>query len=319
MTIKDSILKALENFKKPASYHEVTKYILENELYPFVGQTPQATVSALLGDFIRKNDTRVGRVKQNGAYFYYLTKNDIVVIEEVNTSASEKNESKKNSKAYFSERDLHILFVSYLKSRGVYAKTILHEESKNSKDDTQKWAHPDVVGVKFAKFKSETSSKLLKTLEKKDSCEIISYEIKKEINSDYELKKYYFQAVSNSSWANLGYLVAFDINDNLKEEMERLNKSFGIGIIKLHANPFESQILFQSSYKNLDYQTIDKLCHINEKYRKLIEQIEKILSADDKYVNSSLLELDKECDVYYEKDEDILSYCETKNIPIDDK
>lgn len=318
MTIKDSILKALENFKQPASYQEVTKYILENKLYVFEGQTPHATISALLGDFIRKNDTRVGRVKQNGAYFYYLTKNEILVDEEANIS-TEKSEPKKSHKAYFSERDLHVLFVSYLKSRNIYAKTILHEESKTSKDDTQKWAHPDVVGVKFAKFKSETSSRLLKTLEKKDSCEIISYEIKKEINSDYELKKYYFQAVSNSSWANLGYLVAFEINDNLKEEMERLNKSFGIGIIKLQPNPFESQILFQSSYRNLDYQTIDKLCHINDKYRKFIEQIEKILSADDKYVNSSLLELDKECDEYYEKDEDILKYCETKNIPVDDK
>lgn len=315
MTIKDSILKALENFEKPISYQEVTKYILDKKLYEFEGQTPHATVSALLGDFIRKNDTRVSRVKRNGAYFYYLTKNDILMVEDVPMLVEEKNEPKKGNKAFFSERDLHILFVSYLKSKSIYAKTILHEESKNSKDDTQKWAHPDVVGVKFSKFKNDISMKLLKTLEKKDFCDIISYEIKKEINSDYELKKYYFQAVSNSTWANLGYLVAFDINDNLKEEMERLNKSFGIGVIKLKANPFESQILFQSSYKNLDYQTIDKLCHINEKYRKFIEQIEKILGADDKYVNSSLLELEKECDIYYEKDEDIINYCESKNIP----
>lgn len=318
MTIKDGILKALENFKQPASYQEVTKCILDNKLYVFEGQTPHATVSALLGDFIRKNDTRVGRVKKNNTYLYYLTKNEILVDEETNIS-TEKSEPRKSNKAYFSERDLHVLFVSYLKSRSIYAKTILHEESKNSKDDTQKWAHPDVVGVKFAKFKSATSSKLLKTLEPKDSCEIISYEIKKEINSDYELKKYYFQAVSNSSWANLGYLVAFEINDNLKEEMERLNRSFGIGIIQLYANPFESQILFQSSYKNLDYQMIDKLCNINSKYRQFIEQIEKVLSAEDKYVNSSLLELTKECDECYEKDEDILWYCESKNIPINDR
>ena len=58
---------------------------------------------------------------------------------------------------------------------------------------------------------------------------LFSYEIKKEINTDYELKKSYFQAVSNSSWANYGYLVAFEISDNLKDEMERLNQSFGIG------------------------------------------------------------------------------------------
>jgi len=317
MTIKDTILIALEKFEKPASYQEVTKYIVDNKLYVFGGSTPQATVSALLGDFIRNNDSRVGRVKQNGAYYYYLTKKEIINTDAISLISEEKVETKKNNKADFSERDLHVLFVSYLKSRGIYAKTILHEESKNSKDETQKWAHPDIVGVKFLKLKSETSIRLLKTLEKKDFCDVISYEIKKEINSDYELKKSYFQAVSNSTWANFGYLVAFEINDSLRDEMERLNKSFGIGVIKLHANPFESQILFQSSYKKLDYPTIDKLCHINDKYRKFIEQIEKILSADDKYINSSLLELEKECDGYYEKDEEILNYCTSKSIPIE--
>ena len=216
------------------------------------------------------------------------------------------------SKIDFYERDLHPLFVSYLKSQNIFSKTILHEESKNSRDETQKWVHPDIIGVKFTKLNSDITSRLLKTLEKKDSCEIISYELKKEINSDYELKKSYFQAVSNSSWANRGYLVALDINTNLYSELERLNKAFGIGIIKLHSNPFESQILFQSSYRELDYQTIDKLCNINEKYRDVIEQIEKILNADNRYLDSSLEELNRKCDKYYEKDEEIKKYCELK-------
>lgn len=220
MTIKEAIIEALESFGKPIGYSDVTQYILQNNLYEGSGLTLDSTVSAQLGDFIRKNDTRVGRIKEGRSYFYYLTKNEVLseAIE-----VKEKVEVKINNKADFTERDLHPLFVSYLKSKGIYAKTILHEESKNSKDDIQKWAHPDIVGVKFTKFKSEASIRLLKTFEKKDSCEIISYELKKEINSDTELKKCYFQAVSNSSWANRGYLVAFEIGDHLKEEIERLN------------------------------------------------------------------------------------------------
>ena len=35
--------------------------------------------------------------------------------------------------------------------------------------------------------------------------------------------------------------------DNLLEEMSRLNQSFGIGIIELNANPFQSKILFPAS------------------------------------------------------------------------
>ena len=315
MTVKEAILESLEKLNKQSTYQEVTDYIKNNELYISDGKTLEATVSALLGDFIRKNDTRIGRLKEGRTYFYYLTKNQ---LENKIDLLNIEQKIDKKSKIDFYERDLHPLFVSYLKSQNIFSKTILHEESKNSRDETQKWVHPDIIGVKFTKLNSDITSRLLKTLEKKDSCEIISYELKKEINSDYELKKSYFQAVSNSSWANRGYLVALDINTNLYSELERLNKAFGIGIIKLHSNPFESQILFQSSYRELDYQTIDKLCNINEKYRDIIEQIEKILNADNRYLDSSLEELNRKCDKYYEKDEEIKKYCELKNIPIEE-
>lgn len=315
MTVKEAILESLEKLNKQSTYQEVTDYIKNNELYMSDGKTLEATVSALLGDFIRKNDTRIGRLKEGRTYFYYLTKNHLE--NNINLLNLEQKIDKKTKNDFY-ERDLHPLFVSYLKSQNIFSKTILHEESKNSRDETQKWVHPDIIGVKFTKLNSDITSRLLKTLEKKDSCEIISYELKKEINSDYELKKSYFQAVSNSSWANRGYLVALDINTNLYSELERLNKAFGIGIIKLHSNPFESQILFQSSFRELDYQTIDKLCNINEKYRDIIEQIEKILNADNRYLDSSLEELSRKCDNYYEKDEEIRKYCESKNIPIEE-
>ncbi len=45
------------------------------------------------------------------------------------------------------------------------------------------------------------------------------------------LKNIIFQAVSKSSWANYGYLVALGNSDNLQDEMQRLHESFGIGII----------------------------------------------------------------------------------------
>lgn len=50
------------------------------------------------------------------------------------------------------------------------------------------------------------------------------------------LREYYFQAVSNSSWANEGYIVALDIDedDSFLAELKRLNNAFGIGVIKLN-------------------------------------------------------------------------------------
>ena len=118
----------------------------------------------------------------------------------------------------YDERSLHKVFCSYLRTRNVYAKTIYHEKSSTKVDSAQKWVHPDIIGVEFEEFKNDATLSLLKATEPKESVHIYSYELKKKIESDYQLKQYYFQALSNSSWANYGYLVAFEINEDLSEE-----------------------------------------------------------------------------------------------------
>jgi hypothetical protein len=145
--------------------------------------------------------------------------------------------------------------------------------------------------------------------------ELKMVELKKEINSDAELKKAFFQAVSNSSWANYGYLVAFEFSDGIKDEMERLNQSFGIGFIKLNANPFESRILHQARYHELDFQTIDKLCQINLEFKKFIGQMEKLMTADERFFDAVKNELESICDKCLKEEAEIQEYCTRKGIP----
>ena len=316
MTIKEAILQSLSDIKGLTISNQVCKHIIKNNYYDFGdAKTPPATVSALLGDFIRNGDSRVKRNKgKNGTYSYYLTKNELEIGIEVltQTEPTVKRIDKQNS---YAERDLHLLLSTYLKSNNIYSKTIFHEQSKNSKDNHQKWIHPDLVGISFLNLQTQASQTLLKAVNRADIFKITSYEVKKEINTDYELKKTFFQAVSNSSWANYGYLVAFEIADSLNEEMERLNQSFGIGIIELKHNPYESKILFPSKYKELDFKTIDKLCKINTDFEKFIIQTEKLLTANEKYSESTEKELDGFCDNYFKNDSEIEKYCEEKNIP----
>ena len=317
MTIKEAILKSLEDLQQPSNNKDVFQNIEVHKYYDFKNaKTPEATISALLGDFIRKNDSRVGRTKAtNGTYFYYLVKNEQNLIDD--TIDENLNKELKVKKTY-QERDLHKLLSSYLKNKNIYSKTILHEESKNSKDDHQKWIHPDMIGIEFLNLTSKVNKAFMKILNKADTLKITSYEIKKEINTDYELKKCYFQAVSNSSWANYGYLVALEISDRLKDEMERLNQSFGIGIIELKANPYESKILFPSKFKELDFKTIDKLCRVNQKYENFIELTEKSLAVEERYYKSIEKELNDFCDDYFKNDSEIESYCQQMNIPTEE-
>jgi hypothetical protein len=223
ITIQEAILRSLGNLKKLCTSYEVYEHIVKKKYYVFNGKTPESTISAQCGDFIRNNDTRIKRIKGDGGlYLYYLTKHEQKIDNTPKLSSSLEGSHKE--KNYY-EEDLHELLSTYLNSKNILAKTISHKKSKNSKDKNQKWIHPDVVGVEFLDLASSTCKTFMNVLQKSDTLKLTSYEIKKEIKTDSELKEYYFQAVSNSSWANYGYLVAFEVGDNLKNEMERLNQS----------------------------------------------------------------------------------------------
>lgn len=319
MTIKEAILKSLGEIGGLTNYNDVTNHIVYKKYYDFKdAKTPTATISALLGDFIRLGDTRVKRIKKSGAYFYYLTQNEQNIGIDILTEPTEPVLLKKADKLKtYDERDLHKLLSSYLKNTGIYSKTIFHEQSTYGKDSNQIWTHPDMVGIRFLNLQTKVSQNFLKAVNRVDTFKLSSYELKREINSDSELKKAFFQAVSNSSWANYGYLVAFEIGDSLMEEMERLNQSFGIGVIELDANPYQSKILFTPKYKELDFKTIDKLCKINKEFEKFVEQAEKLMTAEERYSKATEKELDEFCDTYFMSDTEIEKYCKEKNIPIE--
>lgn len=319
MTVKEAIVKSLEELKKVANSVELCDYIVKNKYADFTGRTPAGTVSAQLGDFIRKGDKRVKRIKQPGGnYGYYLTKFEEDLNIDTLTEITSTIPATKEKKKTFEERDLHKLLSSFLKNSDTFSKTIFHEKSF-SKDTNQIWTHPDMVGIKFLNLKNRSSQEFLKSINKLDTFKISSYELKREINSDNELKQAFFQAVSNSSWANYGYLVAFEYSDSLYDEMQRLNQSFGIGIIELNANPYQSKIIFPASLKELDFKMIDKLCQNNREFEKVIEQTEKLLTAQERYLTASIKEFDDFCDDYFKNDADFEMYCKERYIPMDDE
>lgn len=318
MTIKEAILKVLEDNIGSFTYLDVLKMIDEKNYIDWGNaKTPSDTIGAQLGHFIRQNDSRVKRVKGKKGFEYYLAKYE----NELNLSEVVEKESlvKKPASKKYQERDLHLLLSSYLKSQNIYSKTIFHEKSANSKDDHQKWIHPDMLGINFLNLKNSASNSLMKVINKSDAFDLISYELKREIKSDYELKKCFFQAVSNSSWANYGYLVAFEISSNLMDEMERLNQSFGIGIIELNANPYESKVLFQPEFKELDFKTMDKLCLVNPEFEKFIGQTKTMLTAPEEYMRGTKKEFESFCDEYFNTDSEIEKYCKEKNIPLEEE
>lgn len=185
----------------------------------------------------------------------------------------------------FHERELHPFLNYYLnKELGIASKTIFQEKSTNSLKGENEWIHPDMVG-----FNLPTSNWNEKVVNMCDHYHIpkvvlYSYELKKEITMS-SLREDYFQAVSNSSWANEGYLVTakIDIEDEkLIQKMNRLCTSFGIGIILLNLqNPEKSEILFEARRKeNIDGDTVNHLFEINQDFREFLKAVEDSLKIN---------------------------------------
>lgn len=131
------------------------------------------------------------------------------------------------------------------------------------------------------------------------SVKIFSFELKVKLDLS-TLRESYFQAVSNSSWANEGYLVALDISNDpdFVDELRRLNNSFGIGIIKLNPqNIHESEILFPSRINpELDWDTIERLSSENKDFKNFIKdmiedlKLGKVKSKYDKVFSDDEIE-----------------------------
>ena len=214
----------------------------------------------------------------------------------------------------YKERSLHRLLSNYLLNKNILSKTIFHETS-NRADQAQKWVHPDMVGVEFNEFQELTTRSLLKAAETKEYIALYSYELKRTIENDHQLKEYFFQALSNSSWANYGYLVAFEISEDVMEEMERLNRSFGIGVIKLSPYKDDTTILFPARKNELDYYTIDKLCRRNTDFKNFITRSTKVINAQTEVLEDVKGGLLRFCDKGFSSEDEVLAYCNENHIP----
>lgn len=323
-TLKERVLDSLKAIGTWSKARDVYNYMVKNGIDVGVSKTPDATVSAMLVTY-SKNGVIEYRKTGKGAGLYGLSEWDnqsnSLNFEGPGTEQHEQGstEDSTSKKEPMKERALHQLLCNYLwdNDKHEYSKTIYQERS-NRNDSSQKWVHPDIIGVTFVDTKQAAAEELLKATKTNEAMKLCSYELKIRLMNDYELKQAYFQALSNSNWANFGYLVAFEISDDsdMLDEMERLNQSFGIGIIKLGALPSQTRILFPAKKKELDFRTIDKLCSINSEFNEFIDKVTNVITAEKKYINDVKNGLNEICDKILLDEDEIKEYCHKNNIPI---
>lgn len=271
-------IKVLKQAERPMTEREIWEYSKQNGYDKFVGtngKTPWKTLSALIYVDIRDNaNSPFIKVDSKPKKFYLKELEDQTVIEKEES----KIDQPKNTK--YHERDLHPFLTYYVNTYlNAYTKTIFHE--KSSKRSYTKWLHPDLIGVNFpiglwetevVDFGLSIGNQLLK---------LYSFEVKKELTFA-NIREAFFQAVSNSSWANEGYLVSVSILDDEEflTELKRLTSAFGIGIIRIDIqNVDDSEILFPAKQKTeIDWETVNKLAKENPDFRDFIIRVRNDMS-----------------------------------------
>lgn len=177
------------------------------------------------------------------------------------------------------EHALYPLLSQYLwQEFGVYSKRIDEKRSSNKRGPNgNRWLYPDVVGMEDlgADWHQEVRDCVNQYADKRTK--LWSFEVKLLINRS-NARECFFQAVSNSSWANFGYLVAAEIEgpDTLKE-LRMLFAAHGIGLIELDIDtPAESQVLIPARERGaIDWDMANRLATENKdflEYVKLVKQ-----------------------------------------------
>ncbi|PJB21025.1 MAG: hypothetical protein CO114_07540 [Euryarchaeota archaeon CG_4_9_14_3_um_filter_38_12] len=285
MTFKELSKKVLEEEKKPLTVEEIWKIAIEKGYDKHCitqGKTPWKTIGAQVYVDIRDNsESPFVKIDSKPRKFFLKTlvsENELKRIEE-----RERGKIEAPKKLRYPERELHPFLTYFARTyMGIYVKTIYHE--KSNKKEYSQWLHPDMVGVYFSieEWKSEVIdfSREIGS----PSIKLYSFEIKRELGF-HNLRESFFQAVSNSSWANEGYLVAANIDkdEELLSELKRLSTSFGIGIIKLDIDdPDSSEVVLPARQKmELDWETINKLAKENPDFRNFLKRIKIDLSSKE--------------------------------------
>ncbi|MCC6214621.1 MAG: hypothetical protein IT376_07115 [Polyangiaceae bacterium] len=291
-TFMDMVRVALKSAPTPMSAPELWAYAETKKLtdkLTSVGKTPWHSLGALLYVDTKENtSSEFIRVGRRPVRFWLRTRPFPHGWSAVGPGEGAKDvpvvEPDEPQERRFLEKDLHPVLVAFARTQlnGVRAKTIQHTAS--TKKRFGEWVHPDVVGVRFplsalgeritVEFAGTVRAPIIR---------LFSFELKRSVDFS-NLRECFFQAVSNSSWAHEGYLVAarWLDDDEFDEELTRLSQSFGIGAIHLCLDDFSaSRVVHPARVRDdLDWVTLDKLVAMNSDVAHFLETVKIDLNAN---------------------------------------
>ena len=234
---------------------------------------------------LQKAHPQIKTTEGYGRQYYWMQKSDQDEVSEAEGMGAEA-QPLDVGRTPTRESDLYPLLSEYLWYEfHIYSMRIDEGKSSNRQGPGgNKWLHPDLAGMEAltADWHQEIKEVIKQYSDKK--AKLWSFEVKKLLNRS-NVREAFFQAVSNSSWANLGYLVATEIGgaDTMKE-LRILSSLHGIGLIQINPkNPVEeSQILIPGRERfEVDWATCNRLVGENQDFLRFLKQVREFHQTDN--------------------------------------
>ncbi|MFD2179312.1 COG2958 family protein [Veronia pacifica] len=207
---------------------------------------------------------------------YWFDKPSVGVVDTA-FSESDEVELEAEKAQSISEAELYPVLIDYLNSEhSLNCMRIDEKRSKNSRGNGgNQWLHPDIVAMEAVAHSWHGHVKTCVHEGGGQSVRLWSFEVKKELTMS-NIRKCFFQAVSNSSWVNEGYLVATSIVDSkVEQELRMLSALHGISVILLSAeNPSESELLLPALKRpQIDWQSVNRIVEENKDFNDFIDLV----------------------------------------------
>jgi hypothetical protein len=202
-------------------------------------------------------------------------------IEAAHTSpaANELEPAKKDARPGHLDSSEHALYAPLqrflFQELNIVSKRIREGTSSNRRGrGGNKWLHPDIVGMLAP---SQAWSEIVKKCSTElptSKAKLVAVEVKRRLTVG-TIREAFFQAVSNSLWANRGYLAAAEIDAETLEELNMLCSLHGVGYIAIDPeNAVESQILIHARERDeVDWASANRIAEENADFTAFLDHV----------------------------------------------
>jgi hypothetical protein len=175
------------------------------------------------------------------------------------------------------EHSLYAPLQAYLaESHGIVSKRIRESTSSNRRGRFgNRWLHPDIVGMMTPGLHWEDLVRQCSSEMSMRKAKLVSVEVKLALTAS-TVRESFFQAASNSLWANRAYLAATEVRgEDTLEELTVLSSLHGVGYIAIDPdNLSESRILIPARERDeVDWASANRIAKENADFRVYLQQV----------------------------------------------